>query len=35
MLIWAIKGFILFQIEQMALKSGFTFTTNGKFADTS
>jgi len=30
-----IKGFILYQIKQTALKSGYNFTTYGKFTDTS
>jgi len=29
------KGFILYQINQMALKSGYNFTTYGKFTATS
>jgi len=31
----AIKGFILYQIKQTVLKSGYNFTTYGIFADTS
>ena len=35
-LFWAIKGFILYQINQPALKSsGYNFTTYSKFTDTS
>ena len=34
-LIWPIKGFILYQINQMALKLGYKFTTYSKFTDTS
>ena len=30
-----IKGFILYQIKQTALKSSYNFTTYGKFTDTS
>jgi len=30
-----IKGFILYQMKQAALKSGYNFTTYGKFMDTS
>ena len=29
-----IKGFILYQIKQTALKSGYNFTSYGKFSDT-
>jgi len=29
-----IKGFILYQIKQTALKSDYNFTTYGKFTDT-
>jgi len=34
-LFWAIKGFILYQIKQTALKSGYNFSTSNKFTDTS
>ena len=34
-LFWAIKGFILYQIKQTALKSGYSFTSYAKFTDTS
>jgi len=34
-LFWVIKGFILYQIKQTALKSGYNFTTYDKFMDTS
>jgi len=34
-LFWVIKGFILYQIKQTALKSGYNFTTYHKFTDTS
>jgi|SRR6218665_3310805 len=34
-LFWAIKGFILYQIKQTALKSGFNCTTYGKLTETS
>ena len=33
-LLLAIKGFILYQIKQTALKSGYNFTSYGKFTDT-
>jgi len=34
-LFWVIKGFILYQINQVAFKSGYNFTTYGKFMNTS
>ena len=33
-LFWAIKGFILYQIKQTALKSGYNFSTYDNFTDT-
>jgi len=34
-LFWAIRGFILYQIKQMALKLGYNFTKYGKLMGTS